>query len=120
MKTLIIVRHAKSSWKDSSLSDFDRPLNKRGKRDVPDMGARLKSQNILPDLLISSPANRALTAAKGIAEQIEYPLNNIVEDDALYHASSSSIIRLIADADNKYDSLMIFGANWIDNSQFIK
>jgi hypothetical protein len=43
-----------------------------------------------------------------------------VEDDALYHASSSSIIRLIADADNKYDSLMIFGANWIDNSQFIK
>jgi phosphohistidine phosphatase len=111
MKTLYIVRHAKSSWKDSALSDFDRPLNKRGKRDVPDMGARLKALNILPDILISSPANRALTAAKGIAEQIGYPFTRIVEEDGLYHASSRSIIQLIANTDNKRDSLMIFGHN---------
>lgn len=111
MKTLFIVRHAKSSWKDHSLSDFDRPLNKRGKRDVPDMGARLKSQNIIPDLIISSPANRALTAAKGIATQISYPLSHIVESDALYHGSSRNIIKLIAATDDSYDSLMIFGHN---------
>ena len=111
MKTLFIVRHAKSSWKDSSLSDFDRPLNKRGIRDVPDMGDRLKAQHILPDLMISSPANRALTAAKGIAEQIGYSLANIVEDDALYHASSRDIIQLIANTENKHESLMIFGHN---------
>ena len=111
MKTLFIVRHAKSSWKDHSLSDFDRPLNKRGKRDVPAMGARLKAHNILPDLIISSPANRALTAAKGIAEQIGYTLANIVEDHALYHASSRDIIQLIANTENKHESLMIFGHN---------
>ncbi len=111
MKTLFIVRHAKSSWKDASLSDFDRPLNKRGKRDVPDMGLRLKALNILPDLIISSPANRALTAAKGIAEKIGYPLKSIVGNDVLYHAGSRSIIKFIAATDDKHDSLMIFGHN---------
>lgn len=111
MKTLFIVRHAKSSWKDASLSDFDRPLNKRGKRDVPDMGKRLKTKNILPDLLVSSPANRALTAAKGIAEEIGYPLKSIVEEEGLYHAGSRSIIQLIENTDDKHDSLMIFGHN---------
>ena len=111
MKTLFIVRHAKSSWKDSTLSDFDRPLNKRGKRDVPDMGARLKSQNILPDLIISSPAKRAFAAAKGIAKQMGYPLIGIIKADALYHASSKHIIGLIAATNDRHDSLMIFGHN---------
>lgn len=111
MKTLFIVRHAKSSWKNHSLSDFDRPLNKRGKRDVPDMGARLKNQTILPDLLISSPAKRAYATAKGIARQIGYPIKNIIKSEALYHADRKDIITLIADTDDCHDSLMIFGHN---------
>jgi len=111
MKTLYIVRHAKSSWDQPYLSDFDRPLNERGKWNVPDMGKRLNIKNINPELIISSPANRALTTAKGIAEQIGYPTSDIVEDDTLYHASSRSIIQLIANTDNKNESLMIFGHN---------
>ena len=59
MKTIILVRHAKSSWKDPSLDDFDRPLNKRGKRNAPFMGNKLKERKIMPDLVLSSPAKRA-------------------------------------------------------------
>jgi len=59
MKTIILVRHAKSSWKDPSLDDFDRPLNKRGKRNAPFMGNKLKERKIMPDLILSSPAKRA-------------------------------------------------------------
>ncbi len=73
MKTLYIVRHAKSSWDDPYLADFDRPLNGRGKRNVPDMGNRLAQLGIKPDLLLSSPANRAISTANGIAEALGYP-----------------------------------------------
>ena len=61
MKKLCIIRHAKSSWKDFLLDDFDRPLNKRGKLNAPFMGSRLKKRNILPDIIVSSPALRAKT-----------------------------------------------------------
>ena len=81
MKTLYLVRHAKSSWKFPELRDFDRPLNGRGKRNAPDMGKRLKVMGILPDLLIASPANRALTTARKIAENIGYPVEDILEND---------------------------------------
>ena len=67
MKRLYIVRHAKSSWKDASLDDFDRPLNKRGKKAAPEMGKRLKKLKVKPDLLLASPAVRAITTAKAIA-----------------------------------------------------
>jgi phosphohistidine phosphatase len=74
MKTLYVIRHAKSSWDDPTLSDFDRPLNKRGKRDAPAMGKRLvHDDRVVPDLLLSSPAERALTTCKIIAEEIHYP-----------------------------------------------
>ncbi len=72
MKTLYIIRHAKSSWKDTTLDDFDRSLNKRGKLNAPLMGDRLKSKNIVPDLILSSPAKRAKKTAKIIAEKVEY------------------------------------------------
>ncbi len=119
MKTLYIVRHAKSSWDYPHLSDFDRPLNKRGKRDVPDMGERLSKAGILPSLIVSSPANRAINAAKGIAEKIGYPLNKIIEDQNIYHAGTGNLKRIIAGTPNQYDSLMIFGHNpgftWLIN-----
>ncbi|MGA9237317.1 MAG: histidine phosphatase family protein, partial [Desulfobacterales bacterium] len=63
MKLIILIRHAKSSWKDPSLGDFDRPLNKRGKRNAPFMGQKLKERKIIPDLLLSSPAKRARKTA---------------------------------------------------------
>ena len=73
MKILTIVRHAKSSWSDTSLSDARRPLNRRGKRDAPMMGERIHRHGIRPSLIVSSPATRAWSTAKIIAEAINYP-----------------------------------------------
>ena len=64
MKTLLILRHAKSSWDNLDLSDYDRPLNKRGKRDAPRMGDFLRQQELVPDLIISSTAKRAKNSQK--------------------------------------------------------
>lgn len=111
MKTLYIVRHAKSSWDDPYLDDFDRPLNGRGKRNVPDMGQRLSKLGVKPDLLLSSPANRAITTARGIASVIGYSKDDISQNRGLYHASSSSIIEIISETDDQVNTLMIFGHN---------
>ncbi|MCI0495238.1 histidine phosphatase family protein [candidate division KSB1 bacterium] len=74
MKRLILIRHAKSSWGDPGLSDLDRPLNNRGNQDAPFMGKRLKKEhNVKPDLILSSPAKRAIGTARIIAKAIGYP-----------------------------------------------
>ncbi|GAB5526464.1 MAG: phosphohistidine phosphatase SixA [Roseivirga sp.] len=111
MKQLLIVRHAKSSWEDASLRDFDRPLNKRGSRDVPDMGKRLSKKGLKPDLIIASPANRAITTAKGIARALDYELSAILEEPDLYHAGTRTILKIISQVDDRVDRLMIFGHN---------
>ena len=72
MKTLFLIRHAKSSWDDTALADKDRPLNDRGKRDAPKMGKRLADRDVNPDLILSSPAMRALTTAEIIAKKLDY------------------------------------------------
>ena len=111
MKTLYIVRHAKSSWDDPYLADFDRPLNGRGKRNVPDMGSRLAALGIMPDLMLSSPANRAITTARGIAKAIGYDPGMIRQDMGLYHASSANIRQIISETDDRINTLMVFGHN---------
>ena len=120
MKTLYIVRHAKSSWSDPSLSDHDRPLNNRGKKNAPEMGLRLKHLGILPDVMISSSANRALTTAREIASAIGYPQENITITRDLYHAGENNILHMLHSLDNSYNSVMIFGHNpgftWFANA----
>lgn len=111
MKTLYIVRHAKSSWSDPSLDDFDRPLNKRGKRNAPDMGRRIANRHIEPDLIMSSPAVRALSTAKIIARAIAYPAEKLLTDRRLYHANVEEALRVIRETDDRCTSLMIFGHN---------
>jgi len=111
MKTLYIIRHAKSSWDDPYLADFDRPLNGRGKRNVPDMGERLAALGIKPDLLLSSPAKRAITTARGIAEAIGYDPALIRQDMGLYHASSANIKGIISETNDDVETLMVFGHN---------
>ena len=71
-KQLFICRHAKSSWQDHSLGDVDRPLNKRGQRDAPEMGRRLRQRGLLPDLIVASHAVRARTTASLYADQLGY------------------------------------------------
>jgi phosphohistidine phosphatase len=111
MKTLYIIRHAKSSWDDPTLSDFDRPLNNRGKKDAPTMGKRLAQRQVVPGLLLSSPAERALTTCKIIAEEIHYPAGKIKTVKNLYHADDAEILRIIQALDNKYSCVWIFGHN---------
>ena len=111
MKTLTLVRHAKSSWKDTSLRDRDRPLNKRGKRDAPVMGKRIHEHGIRPSLIVSSPAKRAWTTAKAVAIELNYPLEFLQREDGLYLASVDRILDVVASQDDGFNSLMIFGHN---------
>jgi phosphohistidine phosphatase len=111
MKTLTLVRHAKSSWKDNSLADRDRPLNRRGKRDAPEMGRRIAAAGVRPSLIVSSPAVRAWTTAKIIAEEIGYPREFLQRDDALYLASVNGILDLIVAQDAGFNNLMLVGHN---------
>jgi phosphohistidine phosphatase len=111
MKTLYLVRHAKSSWKEQNLTDYDRPLNKRGKRDAPFMGEVLSEKKILPDLIISSSAKRAKKTATEIAKKIGYSSKKISFNNEAYEASMSELIGLIKKIDEKYNSVMLFGHN---------
>ena len=111
MKTLTLVRHAKSSWKDTSLSDRKRPLNRRGERDAPVMGKRIVEHGIRPSLIISSPATRAWTTAKVIANEIGYPNEFLQREDDLYLASLNDILDVIAAQDNGFNHLMVVGHN---------
>ncbi|NIV18014.1 MAG: histidine phosphatase family protein [Woeseiaceae bacterium] len=111
MKTLTLVRHAKSSWKHPELSDRERPLNKRGKRDAPVMGRRIAEHGIRPSLIISSPAVRAWKTAKVIAGEIAYPLEFLQREEDLYLASLGNWLDVIAAQDNEFNSIMAFGHN---------
>ncbi len=111
MKRLFLVRHAKSSWKDISLDDIDRPLNKRGKRDAPEMGSRLKKQQIRPDLLVTSPAKRARKTARKIAREIGYPKKEITINEKLYHGSDEGLIEVVQSLPDSSDNVMLFGHN---------
>ncbi len=111
MKTLYIVRHAKSSWKNIDLPDIDRPLNKRGRRDAPFMGKILKKEGVMPDLIISSPARRACKTAKVIAQNLNYPKSKIQKDDAIYEATPGELIKLINSIPDEYIVVMLVGHN---------
>ena len=111
MKTLTLVRHAKSSWNDSSLSDFERPLNRRGERDAPLMGQRIVAAGIRPSLIISSPAARALSTAKLLAQEIAYPLEFLQRDKTLYHASLNDFLDVLVGQDAEFNNLMLVGHN---------
>ena len=111
MKSLTLVRHAKSSWDDSSLTDRDRPLSKRGERDAPKMGKRIAKAGIRPSLIVSSPANRAWTTARLVAAEIGYPLEFLQRENALYLASVGDILDVIAAQDEGFNHLMLFGHN---------
>lgn len=111
IKTLTILRHAKSSWDNSSLPDQDRPLSKRGKRDAPIMASRIQQAGIRPSLILSSPAVRAWTTAKIIAREISYPIEFLQRDERLYHAGVRRIIDVLREQDVAFNSIMIVGHN---------
>ena len=111
MKTLYLLRHAKSSWDNPELDDFERPLNKRGHHDAPLIGNLLEKLNISPDLIISSPAIRASMTARIIADAIKYPLDRIRYDENIYEAGELDLLEVIYAVGDTVDKLMLVGHN---------
>jgi phosphohistidine phosphatase len=111
MKTLIIVRHAKSSWDELGLHDHDRPLSKRGLKDAPVMGARLAEWGPPVDRVISSSAARALETAELVSREMGLPWDEIQIEEALYHATEEEMLDLIQEQDDYIDGLMLVGHN---------
>jgi len=111
-KTLLLVRHAKSSWDDPSQQDYDRPLNDRGKSDAPAMAKRLhKEKAIALDGIISSPAKRAFSTAKFFAEEFDIRKKNIIEAPGLYNATIDDFYAAVAGLDDSYKSVALFSHN---------
>lgn len=113
MKYLYLIRHAKSSWSDPRLSDFDRPLNKRGKKDAPFMGKRLASASTHFDLLVSSSAKRARKTARIIAKQIGYNREDIVYHNEIYSSELRKLLSVIKQTEHKINSLGLVGHNHV-------
>jgi phosphohistidine phosphatase len=111
MKTITLLRHAKSSWDNTDLVDFDRPLNARGKKNAPDMAQRLKAAGIRPSLILSSPAKRAWSTAKIIATEITYPIEFLQRDRNLYHAGVNRLIHVLASQDEGFENIVLVAHN---------
>ena len=111
MKTLLLVRHAKSSWDDPAMKDFDRPLNERGKNDAPVMAKRLLDKKIKIDAFVSSPAKRAKKTCKYFVEEYGRKKEEIILKDELYEAGEENFFSVIKSMDNNHESAAIFSHN---------
>lgn len=111
MKRLFLVRHAKSSWSNANLQDFDRPLNKRGIRDAPFMAKMMVGKGIKPDQIVTSPANRAITTAQqfAAAQGIEHGELDIRHE--IYEAYPELLLQLVRGFSDKADTIFMFGHN---------
>ena len=111
VKQLILVRHAKSDWGDPVLGDHERPLNKRGQRNAPEMGERFAKREVHPDRIYTSSALRARTTAKIIAETLDYPAEDIEQVEGLYHAGVDTWLEFISGLEDSLSCVMCFGHN---------
>ena len=110
MKQLLLMRHAKSSWKDTSLYDHDRPLNNRGKRDAPRMGQKLMDEELIPEIILCSTATRARETVERLLETCEFSGDlKYIED--LYHADYATYLELLSELDPEIECAMIVGHN---------
>lgn len=111
MKTLTLVRHAKSSWGDEGLPDFERPLNDRGRRDAPEMGRRLKARALPLDALVSSPARRARSTARKLARALGFPASDLREEAAVYDADLAALLGVVHAFDPRWHHVLLVGHN---------
>jgi phosphohistidine phosphatase len=110
MKSLLVLRHAKSDWNDPELADRDRPLNKRGTRDAARMGRLLKEENLLPDLIITSTATRARETVQGLIGASGYA-GAVVKKAVLYQAAPATYLRVLRDVKDDPQRVMVVGHN---------
>ncbi|NPA73842.1 MAG: histidine phosphatase family protein [Epsilonproteobacteria bacterium] len=111
MKRLFIIRHAKSDWSKTDISDFDRGLKKRGKRDIVLMACWLQSNGYYPDIIISSPAKRAKKSAKKIAEVLGIDKDKIIYNKKIYEASPADLTDILSKIKDKYNDVFLVGHN---------
>lgn len=110
-RELLILRHAKSDWKGETADDFDRPLAKRGKKDAPLIGAWLYREGLVPDAVVSSPAERARETALKVCKGIDFKKNAIVWDDAIYEAGLSALLGVLARCPSDAANVLLIGHN---------
>src|SRR5688572_3953353 len=108
MKTVLLVRHAKSSWDDISLSDFERPLNDRGKKKPPEMAERLLKKDIAIDAILSSPARRAKKTAEAFAKAYKKNKEDVIRIPSLYEAQHENFVRAIEEAARNASHIALF------------
>jgi len=111
LKQLLLIRHAKSSWRDSSLEDIDRPLNKRGKRDAPYMAAYCRQQGLVVDAIFSSPANRAYTTARHFFDEFQSENKVFFKETDLYFTSEEDWLHMINECEEAYNFPAYFSHN---------
>jgi len=111
MKRLTLLRHAKSSWAEISLSDHERVLSERGERDAPRMGKRLAIRKVRPSLIVSSSAARARRTASLVAEALKYPAEFLQSEKDLYLATPDSILEIVCGQEDNYSDLMVIAHN---------
>jgi phosphohistidine phosphatase len=110
MKTLYVLRHAKSSWENNDLADFDRPLNDRGEATAPFIGQVMKSDGFAPEIILTSPAVRARETARLVKESAGFNAD-IKYNERIYEASSQTLRHIAASMDDRFKSAMIVGHN---------
>jgi len=110
MKTLLLMRHGKSSWKDSELTDIDRPLNKRGKKDVPEMGKLIRKEKLVPQRILSSPAQRARMSAEAVTGAMKFK-GEVEYFDSFYMAEPQVYLEALHGLPDDVKRVMIIGHN---------
>lgn len=111
MRLLTLIRHAKSSWDYPDLTDFERPLNDRGRRDAPRMAQRLARSSKTPVLLLSSPATRAVTTARLFAEALGVDFDSVLIEPRIYEASRKNLLEVVAALPDRRSQVLLFGHN---------
>lgn len=110
-RQLIVVRHGKSDPAENGISDFDRPLNHRGHKNAVEMAERMDKRSLLPGLIVSSPAKRALTTAQHFSTVWNMPNQNIQNEPSIYEADTAVLLRVVNKFNNDYDRIALFGHN---------
>lgn len=110
MRTLLLLRHAKSSWNQPELNDHDRPLNKRGKKEAPKVGKFLKESDLIPDLILSSTARRARDTAQAVADESGYP-GEIEFTQDLYLSDTDCYLDLLQRLPDTINRVLVVGHN---------